>query len=64
MKPNEDQIQFISSSPRSDNPARYGDAVKSVEPQKPITLAPDQVYIIDTSKSAGNKALAESRASE
>lgn len=61
MKPNEDQIQFISSSPRPDNPARYGDALQVVEAKKPITLAPDQPFIIDTSKSAGNQALAESR---
>lgn len=64
MKPNEDQIQFISSSPKSDNPARYDDGVKSVEPPEAITLAHDQPFIIDTSKSAGNKALAESRSSE
>jgi hypothetical protein len=64
MKPNEDQIQFISSSPKSDNPARYGDGVKSIEPPEAITLAHDQPFIIDTSLGADKKALAESRSSD
>lgn len=64
MKPNEDQIKFISSSPRSDNPARYDDGVESVDPPEAITLAHDQPFIIDTSLGADKKALTGSRASD